>query len=281
MQGPGPGVFLCIGPEPWLREQAVGELKRCCLAPGFEETDFVRLLGSDANPQAILEAARTAPFGSPRRLLLVDGLEELTLASAPWLKEILASPNPRCCVAVCADRCGDFPRSDRVQMIACQPLKGRAAEEWVSRRCLKKGKRMEPRAAAELVQRLGSGLQGLDRALDSLVLMAGESPDVRAADVQALIPPSLQQTAFEILDAGSSGGTARAVLALREAMALGRINMDQFMGALGWYLRHRLRNWPNPRFQRMLEELVQTDARLKQGHPSPEWLADRLLLKLR
>jgi len=274
-------VVLCIGPERWLRARAVAELKKTCVAAGFEETDFVRLSGPGAEPRAILDAVGTAPFGSPRRLVVVDDLEELTLGSSPWLEEILAAPNLRNCVAVCADRCGDLPRGAQVRVVACQPLKAGAVEDWVSQNCLKKGKRIEPAAAAELVRRMGSGLQGLDLALDSLVLMMGDSPAVRPADVELLVPPSLQQTAFEILDAASSGGTGRAVRALREAMALGRIGMDQFMGAMGWYLRHRLRGWPASRFQRMLEELIRTDARMKQGHPSPEWLADRLLLKLR
>ena len=274
-------MVLCIGPERWLRTQAVGELKRLCVAPGFEETDFVRFSGPDANPRYILEAARTAPFGSPRRLVVVDDWGELSAASASWLEEYLAGPNPRSCVAVCADSGGWLPGGTQVRVIACQPLKGRAVEDWISQNCLKKGKRIEPAASAELVRRLGSGLQGLDLALESLVLMAGESLFVRLSDVEALIPPSLQQTAFEILDAASSGGTGRALLALREAMAQGRLGMDQFMGALGWYLRHRLRRWPSLRFQRTLEDLLRTDARLKQGSPSPEWLADRLLLKLR
>lgn len=294
-------VVLCIGPERWLRQEAVAELKRGCLAAGFEETDFVRFSDPKTEPQAILEAARTAPFGSPRRLILVDGLEELTPESVPWLKNYLDPPNPKSCVVLCADKLEKEREFGRARIIRCLPLKGRPLEEWVAQRCRQKGKPIEIGAVSELVRRVGSGLQGLDLALDSLILMAGDSSRITLADVEALIAPSLQQTAFEILDAAASGQTDRAVLALREAMALGRMNRDQFLGALGWYLRmswkgdgamswmpperrealNRFRRWPASRFQDALEELLRTDVRIKQGHPSPEWLADRLLLKLR
>ena len=273
-------LVLCVGPERWLRQEAVAELKRGCLAAGFEETDFIRFSNPETESQTILEAARTAPFGSPRRLVLVDGLEELTPESVPWLEDLLVQPNSKSCVVLCADR-SKLPRSVPIQVILCQPLQGPALEDWVVQRCRWKGKEIEGAAAAELVRRLGSGLQALDLALDSLVLMAGDSPILTRAAVEALVAPSLQQTAFEILDAAVAGRTGAAMRGLREAMALNRIGMDQFLGAVGWTLRHRMQRWPAPRLQEILEELLQTDTRIKQGHPSPEWLVDRLLLKLR
>ena len=294
-------LVLCVGPERWLRQEAVAELKHGCLAAGFEETDFVRFSDPKTQPQAILEAVRTAPFGSPRRLVLVDGLEELTSESVPWLKDYLDQPNPKSCVVLCADKLEKEREFGQARIIRCLPLKGRPLEEWVAQRCRQKGKQIEIGAVSELVRRIGSGLQGLDLALDSLILMADDSSRITPADVEALIALSLQQTAFEVLDAAASGQTDRAVLALRAAMALGRMNMDQFLGALGWYLRmawkgggamswmpperrealNRFQRWPASRFQETLEELLRTDTRIKQGHPSPEWLADRLLLKLR
>jgi len=280
--GDPPLLVLCVGTERWLRAEAIQALKSRCIAAGFEETDFVRFSDPSVDPRAILEAARTAPFGSPLRLVLVDGLEELDSGSAPWLKEYLAGPNPKSCVVICADKLGKENEFGQIRLIRCSPLKGRPLEEWIARRSRQKGKQIEPRAVSELVRRIGSSLQALDLALDSLTLMAGDSPAIRWAEVEALIAPSLQQTAFEILDAAAAGQTGRAALALREAMALGRMNMDQFLGALGWYLRRYYRQrWPAARFQETLEDLLRTDVRVKQGHQSPEWLADRLLLKLR
>ena len=273
-------VILCVGPERWLRQEAVEDLKRNCLAAGFEETDFVRFSDPEPEPRAILEAARTAPLGSPRRLVLVDGLDELTADSVPWLKDLLDSPNPKSCVVLCADR-SKLPRSAQLQVIPCLSLQGTALEDWVIQRCRRKGKPIEGAAAAELVRRLGSGLQGLDLALDSLILMAGSSPSVTRPTVELLVAPSLQQTAFDIIDAAIAGRTDAAMQSLREAMALNRMGMDQFLGAVGWALRHRMQRWPAQRLQETLEELLRTDARIKQGHPSPEWLADKLLLKLR
>ena len=266
-------VVLCVGAEGWLRGQAIAELKSRCVAAGFEEADFVRF-DPDAEPQAILEAARTAPLGSPRRLVIVDGLEELSARSAPWLADYLAQPSPKSCVVLCADRVSpEFLRSAQVRVVACPALKGKPLEDWVLQRCRQKGKAMDPAAAAELIRRMGAGLQGLHLALESLCLLAGDSPRVTRANVESLIAPSIQQTAFEILDSAGAGRTGQAIGALREATALGRLSMDQFLGAVGWYLR---RNRPA-----LLGTLLRADVRIKLGHPAPEWLADLLLLKLR
>ena len=276
-------LVLCLGAERWLQAQAVEELKRQCLGAGFEEADLVRFSGPAFEPQQILEAARTVPFGSPRRLVVVDGIEELEPDSAPWITEYLAHSNPKACVVVCAERFGrdrDFiptqmQRSGQVQVVWCLPLKGRNLENWILQRCGERGKRMEPKAVSLLMSRLGSDLQTLDQAIESLSLLGGDSPQMTSADVEALFSPSLRETAFDILDLAASGQTGKALEALHEALALSRLTVDQFIGALGWYYRRR----STPR-REILEEVLRADVWIKQGHPALELLADQLLLRL-
>ena len=95
----------------------------------------------------------------------------------------------------------------------------------------------------------------------------------------------------------------RALEALHQGLALGRVPMDQFLGAFGWYVRmiwenqqsrrfqpalspqrrqalNRLSRWSEERLRQLLEETLEADLRLKLGHPAPELLADRLLFRL-
>ncbi len=277
-------VTLCVGPERWLRARAVEEIKALCVSPGFEEADFTRFSEPPEDSQPLLEQLRTAPFGSPFRLIVVDGFARLDPESAPWLQGALERPADRARLVLCADECEGIPRSERVRAVACAPLKGRALEEWLRERAREAGLAggLDPRAAELLVTRVGTELQSLSVALEELALLAGASGRVTEQEVRALVPPSLRETCFEILDAAAAGRVGQAQSGLRGALAQGRVGMDQFLGALGWYYRMGWKNrrWPRARVRAALEEVVRADLIIKQGHPAPEWLADQLLLKL-
>ncbi len=287
-----PSLVFCLGSERWLRTQAVEEFRRRCIGAGFEETDFVRFTDPSLGPHQILEAARTPPFGSSLRLVVVDGIEELEPKSVPWLAEYLVHPNPQSCVMICADRPGryrdfisaELQRSGQVQMVWCLPLKGLELENWIRQRAQQRGKRLDGKGVSLLVTRVGSDLQALDLAVEGLSLLVGDSPEVTLADVEVLVAPSLRETAFDILDLAASGQVGKALEALHQASALSRVTPEQFLGALGWYYRKRghfrLQRWPASRLQEVLEEVLEAEVRIKQGHPAPKLLADQLLLRL-
>ena len=257
------------------------DLKRRWVAAGFGEMDFVRFDEPPEGSQVIVEALRTAPFGSPRRLVVVDGFDELTEESAPWLVRYLEQPAETACLVLCADR-ADFKRSSRVHVIACRSLKGRELEEWIAARAKAAGKDLDATAAGRLIDRLGENLQALDLAVESLALLAGSAPRITAADVQALISPSVRETAFDILEHAVAGRPAQALKVLRRAVAESQFTLDQFFGAVSWYYRTawKERRFPRERVKRSFEDLLRSDVQLKQGHPDPEGLADQLLLKL-
>lgn len=311
-----PLVVLCIGPERWLREQAIARLKAEGVAPGFEETDVTRFSEPPETPQTILEAIRTAPFGSSaagssRRLVVLEGLETIQEKSVPWLKAYLQQPNPTSCVVLCAEKAGEErllagsrSAAAAVRVVACHPLAGAALRDWVMDQARDLGKTMEPKAAGLLIGRCGTGLMALRWAVESLSLLIGTSDCVAVSDVEALWAPSLRETAFGILDAAGAGRAQEALAALREGLASGNLAPEQVLGALGWYYRmiwkvrhrapaggawtspsrkealHRLARWPRRRVARALEEALQADAALKTGAPHPELLLDQLLLKL-
>ncbi len=304
-----PSLLLCVGPEKWLQAQAIERLKSQCLSPGFEEMDFIRFDEPTAAPHVILEAVKTSPFGSPYRLVVVDGIEEMDADSMPWLPLCLDQPNPRVRLVVCAGRLDEKTQGllrkkpEAVQILWCQPLKGKELRDWIVREGKLAGKVIEPEAAALLIGRCGAELHALAMAIESLSLLVGTVEKITVADVESLIAPSMRETAFDILDEAAAGRPAKAIEALRQALLQGHLTVEQLMGALGWYYRMvwkaqsgvgggswgspnrpaalaRLTRWPQPKLQAALEEILQADAALKLSHPTPELMADQLLLKL-
>ncbi|MBI3332530.1 MAG: DNA polymerase III subunit delta [Candidatus Omnitrophica bacterium] len=302
-------VILCVGSERWLRDRAIRQIVRRAIAPGFEETDLVRFAEPPPDPQAVLEAARTLPFGSPYRLVVIEGVEGIGEAALPWLYRYLAQPNPRACLVLCLDRLdreaelASLRRSGSVGIVRCQPLKGSELKGWIVDQGTGAGCRITPEAASLLIQRLGGDLGRLALAIESLSLLASDAGRISAAHVEGLIAPSVRETAFDILDAAASGQPAAAVASLRQALASGQLTVEIFMGALGWYYRmawkarkgapssswnsgsrqaalRRMGRWPEGKLRVAFEEVLRADAALKWGHPNPELLADQLLLEL-
>jgi len=307
-----PLLVFCIGPDRWLKAQAIARLKHACVAAGFEETDMTRFSDPALEPRAILEAIHTHPFGPGRRLVVIEGLEAIHQEQVPWLRGYLEKPNPNSCVTFCAEkegaerqllmgplrgRPGEFFRVD------CRPLEGSTLQSWIRDQAKERGKTIEPRAGVLLSTRLGGNLQSLAQAIESVSLLAGSSERISASDVEALVPASLRETAFEILDAAGAGRPEAALAALHQALATGKLTLEQFLGALGWYYRMiwkakrgtvqgfwgsssrkaaltRLTRSSYGTLEKGLEEVLQADRDLKTAAPHPELVADRLLLAL-
>lgn len=260
----------------------------------------------------ILEALRTSPFGSKRRLVIVDRFDSLKEKELPWIKEYLSAPPPRSGLVLCANEldpeCRRFFAQQPVGLIeslSCQPLKGARLQEWLLKEAQEIGKRLAPDAGRLLMARIGTNLESLSLALEALALLAGSEPQITSAQVEALIQPSIRETAFDILDSAAAGQPQKAIGLLRQALAQGTLSIEQWMGALGWYYRMvwkarragqakglswsspprqaalaRLKRWPDSKLKEALEDVLEADAALKLSFPAPEALADQLLLRL-
>lgn len=276
--------------------------------------DGVRFSELPMDGRLVLEALKTLPFGSLGRLVILEGFDSLEPGDLPWLEEYLKFPNPTSGLILCADQLGkEMERffagqpAGLIERILCQPLKGRWLTEWLAAQAGMTGKVAAPEALNLLVGRVGGNLESLSLALETLSLLAGSNREITPAQVEALIQPSVRETAFDILDSAAAGEPQKAIGLLRQALGSGTLTVEQFMGALGWYYRmvwktkkdsgsgqegfswisprrqaalRRLRRWPDSKLEKALEDVLEADAGLKLSSPAPEALADRLLLDL-
>ncbi len=304
-----PAVLFCVGTEKWLREQAIQHLKTQWITPGFEEMDWVVFSEPPADHRVILEAVQTLPFGSALRLVVIQNLTLVGKETFPWLADLLTKSQGRSCLVFCVERLEkgmeifSRERSDLIRIVWCQPLKGRELESWVVHQAKAMGCGIDPEAVALLIRRLGAGLQSLTQAVESLSLFSLPTARITKTHVEALIVPSLRETAFELLDIAAAGRPDQAMVQLKTAIHHGQLTVEQLMGAMGWYYRmvwktrqgeagpawispqrqaalNRLSRWPVRRLQSALENLLQAEVDVKLGHPAPELLADHLLLQM-
>lgn len=289
-----PPVLLCLGPELQPYQEALNRLKKICLAPGFEEADFIRLDWETAGERGVREAAATAPFGSPKRLVAVEGIPALDRETLPWLEGYLKRPYPKVQLILRIERVGGRKRtflsgllaSGKAKAVECAALETPAERvRWLQSEARKRSKRLDAPVAALLAERAGAGRDGLLSALESLDLLAGpERERITEADVNALFCPWREEAAFEILKLAEGGRVREALLSLRRGLSLGRLSLGAFHGAIGWRYRNlwkqRRPGWPRARVETCLRELLEASLNLRLGDPACEPATDRLLARL-
>ena len=164
-------------------------------------------------------------FGEPK-LVLVPDLERMTDALASDLLAYTAAPDPDVVLLLRHNggRRGkklldSLARSPHpvVTIDAVKSPKDKAA--LVSADVRRAGRRMESDAVGALVDALGSDLRELLSAVDQLV--ADTRGTITVQDVNTYYAGRFEATGFTVADAAAAGDVARAITALRHALATG------------------------------------------------------------
>ena len=83
MVAPKQSVFLFIGDDKYLKEEALKNLKSS-LPEGFQDQfDQTTFYGDELNPQEIFNQLNTAPLLSSKRLIVIKDMEEAPDVSGP------------------------------------------------------------------------------------------------------------------------------------------------------------------------------------------------------
>lgn len=317
MAGPAP-IVVCVGSEPWLRDEAIRALAAQCGTTGPAALDAVVYPARETAPGIILEAARTPPFAGPRRLVIVQGPLAPDEEAVGWLIRYAQSPTASTCLVV---ECEEAPPSALraaargvVQEIPCQPLKAGALVAWVRQRVSSvSGKVLAPDAAQTLVTRTGSDLTRLAQLVEQLALFVGSRPQITAQDVTALVGWSVEERVFAVVDAAVRRDRAAALRVTRRLMEEEGVAPEELLGAMGKHVRrlwqavrrveqgaspsqavqasgvpwHAQAAWvplvarlTSPAVTRALERLVETDAQLKTGAGTPLALVEPCVWEL-
>jgi len=154
----------------------------------------------------ILSTARTLPFISSRRVVLVRSLEKIKAASgdAALLVTYLENPVPETVlVLMTEDTMAGKGWSKKLaglcEEVAFRPLKGRALAAAVRQLAEEKEIRIGPEAVERLVDETGADLTRLSQEVEKLSLAAGPGGEVGIADVHLLVCGYAYQTMFQFV----------------------------------------------------------------------------------
>jgi DNA polymerase-3 subunit delta len=244
--------------------------------------------------RAVINAARTLPMMSPRRVVVVlraEGLllpkrESDTAARAlDELAEFLETPEPQAVLVLVA---GPLDKRSRLYkllartatVVECGGIENQAdAERWVKTRVAAAGTEIEPAAARVLAERCGTDLKRLRNDVDRLLLYAMGQKTISQADVREIVGPAALQDDWAMtnaIEAGNGPASLRQLALMLDAGA----PPEKILGQLGWLVRTKFPALAPAGLPAAVEALFRTDLDLKRSAGDPRVLLERLVVEL-
>jgi DNA polymerase-3 subunit delta len=199
-------VYLFWGPEEYLLRHALSLIKQKVPAPGTESFNCSEYTAPDLDAAEIVKSANTFPMMSPRRLVLVEDLDQLSPAGQDGLVSYAESPQQKTVLVLNAgtiDRLAGFSKriAEHAWVVQFGKLKGAELERWALTYLSRRGFRIASQALARLNDLAGSDLATLVGEIDKLCLYAGEQKEISEADILTLVQASRQHGIFELTTA--------------------------------------------------------------------------------
>lgn len=222
-------AYLVKGDDPALRAEAVRALLDELVGDGdrslmVEEFDVP---GDLPDTSAAVDAARTPPFLTERRIVVVRDVSAYPTAGLEPVLEYLKDPSPSTALvlvagerAVAATVVKAVKETGHV-VDASAPRNARARAPWLKQHLARAPVRLDA-AAVDLVDKhLGEDLGRLQNLLAALGAAYGSGARVGAADVEPFLGEAGSVPPWELTDAIDRGRTDVALAALRRMLAAG------------------------------------------------------------
>ena len=219
-------VYLVLGPEEYLCNQALAILKSRTIAPDAAGFDYSVFSAGGAPVEEILEAANIYPMISPRRLVVVEDVGKFKDAEAEALLGGLTSISPRSTVILAAaelDKRKKFYKTARKDFCLCEfsKLKGAALERWADAFVRKSGYRISTGALKRVVDMAGANLRTLSSEFEKLMLYAGQEKNIPDDVIEDLVRASRQQSIFDLTNAVGRSDRNGALRSLGNLLGMG------------------------------------------------------------
>jgi DNA polymerase-3 subunit delta len=228
LRAEGPArLYLLYGPEDYLRERFLAELRQVCV-PAEDEFSYRRMDGQQLDLNALAEAVNALPFFSERTLVEVRDydINRCRESDAEALKTVLGDIPDWCTVAfVCA---ADYAPDGRLAAVKLLKKAGRVLEfteqegsaltQWAVKRFAALGKGVARADVEYLIFLCGSRMNALLPEIEkAAAYAAGET--VTRADIDATANRLPEADVFRMVDLLSRRQPDRAAALLRDLLS--------------------------------------------------------------
>jgi DNA polymerase III delta subunit len=310
-------VYLIVGDDE-------AEMSRLSAGIGNLVEDELRAFNSErfyagergVTPVAIVEAARTLPMMSDRRVVTVlraekmlkpkrrgkaaaedppDDAEAETPTELDVLEAYVRDPSPQTTLVLVAsdvDRTRKLYKTLQKQstIVECWGLRvardgrldlreaARTAEQMVKHAVGNAGQQIEPAAARLVAERAGTDIARLRGDVERLLLYTAGSPKITLEDARQIVSAETAQDDWAVTNAIQRRDAREALRQLALALDAGGVSY-QILGQLAWFVREKLAATDPRRVPAAIEALFRTDLELKSSGDA-RVLLERLVVQL-
>lgn len=219
-------LYLLWGPEDYLREDYLRQLKALCLPEGEDSFSYKRMDGPGLDPDELRNAVDALPFMTERSFVELRDVELNKLKEPEKVAEVLSDIPEHCTVALVQGT--QFEPDGRLKLI--KTLRERAVElkftpqsqglliKWIARRFEAAGKSVTLEAAQRLIFVSGDMMSGLIPEIEKVAAYAKGS-QVTEADVDAVANHLPEAVVFDMSDQISRREYDAALRTLDELLA--------------------------------------------------------------
>ena len=237
-------LYFLWGPEDYLREQYLAQLKKLCLPEGEDSFSFRRINGPELDPLILRQAVDAMPFLTERSFVELRDVDLNKLSQAEACLDII-NDIPSYCTVVFLQS-AQFEPDGRVKFV--KGLRSAAKElkftpqtqgmltDWIARRFSAAGKSIDLGAAQRLIFVSGDLMSRLIPEIEKIAAYA-KGPRVTEADVDAVANHIPEAVVFEMTEFISQKKYNSALSVLSELLSDKNNEPIMMLAVLGQQMR--------------------------------------------
>ena len=237
-------LYLLWGPEDYLREQYLLQLKKICLPEGEDDFSYKRIDGPALDANAFQQAVDAMPFMTEHTLIELRDVDINKLADADaCLKTI--SDIPDYCTIVFVQN-AEYEPDGRLRFVKTLRSEGKELKftqqsqgmltDWIVRRFAAAGKRIDLSAAQRLIFISGDLMSRLIPEIEKIAAYAG-TDKVTQEDVEAVANHIPEAVVFEMTELMAQKKVNSALSVLSELLADKNNEPIMMLAVLGKQMR--------------------------------------------
>lgn len=201
-------VYLFYGESHFRLEKLLTEIRDKFVPESARELNVQLFYGGEVDPSAILDAARSLPFMSSNRLVIVRRTENFSPSALESFIPYLENPVSSTCLIFISSKTNFNARfykkmREKGWSVGFHRLRDREIIPWMRRTAKEMGIDMDGEACAFLFQMVGNRLQDLFSELEKLSLRY-KGQRIGRREIQEMAVFSRAYTVFELIDEISS-----------------------------------------------------------------------------
>jgi len=244
-------AYLVRAADAALRNEALHTLLHDLVGDGdaglmVEDFDYAE----DAEPGAIVDAARTPPFLTERRIVVARDVTNHSTEALKSIIDYLEDPSPTTSLVLVAAIGDGGPKGPKALTDAVRKIGhvvdatvpgGKGRSMWLQQHLKGAPLRLDGAAVKVIDEHLGEDLGRLANLLASLAQAYGHGAKVGADEVEPFLGEAGGVPPWELTDAIDSGDISRALTALHRMMRAGDRHPLQIMATLHGHYANMLR----------------------------------------